>query len=937
VLLTNCDELPAVLNDRQGFFCIRGSDLDRLEAGDFRAMEAWLADAAYTAPKKSPQPHQTEALDALLPALQTHDRVSAIMACGTGKTLVALWVAESVARASSPAGSSGVPPPVGEHAPGRCLNPPPGTVAPRILILLPSLALLRQTLHEWLRETRLPSLAYLCVCSDPTVKEGIDALTTQQSDLDFQVSTDAASVRSFLDAPFAGVKMIFSTYQSASVVGAAMQPGEAFDFAVFDEAHKTAGREGRNFAFALDDKNLPIRKRLFLTATPRHYNPHDRDREGEARLLFSMDNPAVYGPQAYRLTFAEAARRGIICGYKVIISVITSEMVTNELLSHGEVLVNGDAVRARQVANQIALRDAIEKYDVKKVFTFHRDVKSAQSFVSAGPEGVGTHLNDVAADVRRLHSNSEISSSKSEISQSLVTSAPTNKFQIFHVNGSMPTARRERELRDFRAAARAVVSNARCLTEGVDVPAVDMVAFLSPRRSRVDIVQATGRAMRRSPGKTTGYVLVPLYVELTTGETVEAAVNRAQFDEVWDVLQSLQEQDDVLAEIIRAMREDRGRTNSFDDSRFHEIVEVCGPSIPLDKLRIAITTTCVNVLGVSWDERFGELLAYKDEFKDCDVPVRYSKNRQLGTWVVAQRQSRKFGELSETQIRRLEEIGFNWRPHGDNWDDKFAKLVAFKATNNHCDVPQRYKDDPELGIWVNRQRVFKKAGILRRKDQIAKLDGIGFSWHGGGASWEESFRQLVAYKRKHGHFSVSKNDDPKLAYWVKYQGYLKRNDKLSVKKVRQLESIGFGWGRTLGERGANGLTVEEQQWERMFNELLEFKKSKGHSNVPSKKSKLGNWVMVQRRNKKRKNDYNPERVRRLNEIGFNWVSQRSKLTWDELYAVLLKYKREHGDCNVPVSWPENQKLRWWVQNQRSAKKAKKLSDDKIRRLDEIGF
>jgi len=92
VLITNCDELPVVLNDRQGFFCIRGADLDRMEGEDFRAIEAWLADAVYTAPKKTPQPHQTEALDALLPALQTHDRVSAIMACGTGKTLVALWI-----------------------------------------------------------------------------------------------------------------------------------------------------------------------------------------------------------------------------------------------------------------------------------------------------------------------------------------------------------------------------------------------------------------------------------------------------------------------------------------------------------------------------------------------------------------------------------------------------------------------------------------------------------------------------------------------------------------------------------------------------------------------------------------------------------------------------------------------------------------------------
>jgi predicted helicase len=168
VLLTNCDELPAVLNDRQGFFCIRGSDLDRLEAGDFRAMEAWLADAAFTAPKKSPLPHQTEALEALLPALQTHDRVSAIMACGTGKTLMALWAAEHIANAGgktkgelvgraipcppSPANERVLVHPDGAHGVTRPTN------ATKILVLLPSLALLRQTLHEWLRETHLPSL-----------------------------------------------------------------------------------------------------------------------------------------------------------------------------------------------------------------------------------------------------------------------------------------------------------------------------------------------------------------------------------------------------------------------------------------------------------------------------------------------------------------------------------------------------------------------------------------------------------------------------------------------------------------------------------------------------------------------------------------------------------------------------------------------------------
>ena len=614
VLLTNCDDLPSVLNDRQGFFCIRGSDLERLEPEDFKAIEAWLADSSYRAHKKSPLPHQAEALDEILPALSEHHRVSAIMACGTGKTLIALWVAEKMQ-------------------------------ASHVLVLVPSLALLRQILHEWLRETNLPTLAYLCVCSDPTVKEGLDELDTKQSDLDFEVSTDTASVRKFLDASFTGVKVVFTTYQSAQVVGVALKTGEAFDLAVFDEAHKTAGREGRNFAFALEDANIPIRKRLFLTATPRHYNPHQQDREGDAQLVFSMDRPDVYGPQAYCLTFAEAARRGIICGYKVIISVITSEMVTNELLSRGDVLVNGDAVRARQVANQIALRDAVEKYGASKAFTFHRTVASAASFVADGSEGVRTHLPG---------------------------------FETFHVNGTMPTARREREMRDFRAAPRAVMSNARCLTEGVDVPAVDMVAFLSPRRSRVNIVQATGRAMRRSPGKTTGYVLVPLYVEQAADETVEAAVSRSAFDEVWDVLHSLQEQDDVLAELIRHMGEQKGRGKGFDDNRFADRVDIVGIQIGLEALRSAVTTRCFESLFSSWDTYFGKLLAFKERFGHCNVQQNYKADTSLASWVAAQRTRRTKGALTDEQVSRLDSLGFVWDMQSLSWDVSFAKLQAFK-------------------------------------------------------------------------------------------------------------------------------------------------------------------------------------------------------------------------------------------------------------------
>ena len=339
----------------------------------------------------------------------------------------------------------------------------------------------------------------------------------------------------------------------------------AFDLAIFDEAHKTAGREGANFGFALEDRNLQIAKRVFLTATPRHYDVRKKNKEGDKALVYSMDQPATYGPLVHTLSFAKAAKRGIICNYKIIISVVTSEMVNADLLSRGEVIVEGDVIRARTVANQIAIQKACEAHDLKKIFSFHRSVASAKDFTGDTASSIRTHLPD---------------------------------YETYHVNGEMRTASRERAMRAFREAERAIMSNARCLTEGVDVPAVDVVAFLSPRKSKVDIVQAAGRAMRTAPGKETGYVLLPLFLETQENETLKEALERTDFEEAWDVLQAMQEQDAVLADIIRQMREERGRRGGFDDSKLREKVEVLGPEVSLDLLRNAVSTAIVDRLGV---------------------------------------------------------------------------------------------------------------------------------------------------------------------------------------------------------------------------------------------------------------------------------------------------------------------------------------------------
>jgi superfamily II DNA or RNA helicase len=864
VLITNCDDLPRVINERQGFFCIRGSDLDRLTIEDFKGIETWLRDATYRPARKRPEPHQQDALRELVPALRARDRVSAIMACGTGKTLVALWTAENL----------------------KCS---------RTLVLLPSLALMRQTVHEWLRETSW-NLAYKCVCSDVTVAQDLDGITATQADLDFEVSTNSEPVRQFLDAPFDGPKVVFCTYQSAAVVGRAMKAGEQFDLGIFDEAHKTAGRKHRNYAFALEDSNIAIKKRLFMTATPRHYNPLKRNEAGEAQLVFSMDNSQVYGERAFTLTFAEAARRGIICPYKVLVSTITSEQVTNELLSRGEVLVAGDVIRARQVANQIVLRDAINKFGVKKIFTFHRSVKSAQSFVSRGGEGINAHVASLST---------------------------------YHVNGEMPTADRERLMRSFREAITAIMSNARCLTEGVDVPAVDMVAFLSPRHSRVDIVQAIGRAMRRSPGKSLGYVLVPLYVEQAAGESVEDAIRRAQFDEISEVLQSLQEQDEVLADMIRDAAEQKAKVKGFNDTGFADRIEFIGPALSLENLRRAVAARCIENLYVPWDIWMGKLKMFKERFGHCNVNARWSEDRSLGIWVLKQRRLKKKGLLNDQRIRDLDQLGFSWC--AKEKDILLGKLRAFKERFGHCNVPYRWSEDPKLGSWVVKQRKFKKKGFLSA-ERVRKLDQIGFCWSSLDYCWDENFAKMKAFKEKHGDCIPSNKAEPELTKWAYTQRRKYHRGELEPERKAKLDSIGFIW--SLAERQKK---MREETWGEMCAEFEKYPPNQRNGNLPVSNKRLAVWSNKQRFDRKA-GRLSQERIQRLDQLGFNWEQQRrERRTFEQYLSEFAEFRAKHGHCHVPIKYRENPRLGALAGELRVQRKKGVLFAERIAKLDELGF
>ena len=837
VIFTNARSLAADITKRKGLRSVRAAQFHDLTEDDFKRILAWLSDKKPEFKRWAPQPHQKEAIEKITAALKQSDRTTAVMACGTGKTLVALWAAEAQ---------------------------DPKTV----LVLVPSLALLSQTLPDWCKQTSWGNrFRYLCVCSDASVDRSAkeDEYALKQSDLEFPVTTDASQVKDFAAGNMTGVNVIFSTYQSAEVVAEGLK-GRFIDLGIFDEAHKTTGPKDGLFAFGLSDQNLRIKKRLFLTATPRHYDLRKRDKDGDYRTV-SMSDEAVYGKVSYRLSFSAAVAAGIIVPYKVIISVSLNKEVDNELLRRGSTLVRRNQIQAKWVANQIALKRAIEKTKASKIITFHSRVKPAEDFAGDGAQGFSEHCKG---------------------------------FEIFHVNGSQNAADRKALLYGFKAAPKGLITNARCLTEGVDVPAVDMVAFVDPRKSRIDIAQAAGRAMRqsRATNKKLGYIVVPLFIEQKKGETEAEAISRSGFDEVAMVLGAMLENDDELVDIIREMQEGRGRGDKFNPNKLHEKIQVIGPAIDLEEIESSIDAKIVDRLGASWDKYFGALQQFYAREGHCIVPQKHIAGElRLGSWVNTQRITKD--SLTLDRIERLDSIGFIWSPLEERWETLFAILQRYRNREGHCRVPANLEvNGKRLGRWVVTQR--RRKGELS-PERIRRLDSLGFSWHPVSEQWEKSFAALKQFYESEGHCRVSQTltvNGIKLGTWV--AGQRQKKHLLSPDQVNRLNSLGFNWD------------PRADRWESAFAALQKYHKRTGHCRVPPGHLecglKLGIWAGNLRSHKDK---LTTEQVKRLDTLGFSWDPRNEK--WESAYAALRLFREREGHCRVAAKQiVDGLKLGGWV-------------------------
>lgn len=472
-------------------------------------------------PRKKLRPHQEAALEDVYAGFETSDRGKLIMACGTGKTFTALRAAEEIA------GKGG-----------------------RVLFAAPSISLVNQSLREWAAESRIPIRAF-AVCSDPKVGRGADGDSARTYDLPIPATTDAARLADAAseDAPNR-LTVVFSTYQSMQRIAEAQEAGmPAFDLAICDEAHRTTGatlkdEERSNFLLVHDAEQVRARKRLYMTATPRLYAAAAKKKaEANDIVLASMDDESVYGPEFHRLGFAQAVNEQLLSDYKVAILVISEDQIN---LDYSEEL--GDSVNVGDVGRVIGCLNGLAKHDPEGR-EFHDDPQPMRRAVAFS--------NTIANSEHFVNLVAQLQDDAGRSQRALQAEAK-------HVDGTSGVLERADRLRWLGGETMVmrqqchILSNARCLTEGIDVPSLDAVLFLQPRKSQIDVVQAVGRVMRRTEDKKWGYIILPVVVP--AGEDPSRALDKNDaYAHVWQVLQALRSHDDRLDAWVNKLDLNEGR------------------------------------------------------------------------------------------------------------------------------------------------------------------------------------------------------------------------------------------------------------------------------------------------------------------------------------------------------------------------------------------
>jgi superfamily II DNA or RNA helicase len=906
----------------------------------------WVASKPLPRPKVTPLPFQKEAAAAIKKHLKDGGRAQIVMACGSGKTYTTLLAMEAL-------GSE------------------------RVLVLAPTLLLVKQLRDEWMRE-RTNAWATLAVCSDIGTDEGDDSTQLSPGEIGSKPTTDPAEIAIFLKSK--GPYVVFGTYASSARIATAQKKAgvPAFDLVVADEAHRIAGAVGkadkdeRAQRVVLDEKGIRAERRLFATATPRVYGG-DKKKDGEEVVLESMDDPTRFGEEVYKLTFQQAVDLERLVPYKLLVTIVTDEEIAALIHDRKYVDLQGKPIPADDLATAIAVRRAYKELGISRVISYHGNIKRARAFA--------------------------------QLVQEVKTSGKAPEAEC--VTGAMPVEDRKEALtRLANAEGPYLITNARCLTEGIDVPALDAVAFADPRRSQVDIVQAVGRAMRKPRGtssKTTGYIILPVFLSKKELNDPETAVEGSAFAPVLQVLRALKAHDPYRATFFAKILVEEGKRPHKKGEGIDEILQVSiGKELDralTKRLEQAVQLRAVEVAI----DRFPFWLALLRQFVNreghCLVPGSHHEDgHALGRWVSKRRQKRD--TLNTMQISELDQLGFVWDARGVMWPDGFNALQVFAKREGHARVPSKWVEQGyRLGQWVASQRNHFREGSLPQQ-RVNLLETIpGWTWAPRDARWDEQFSFAKALVDELGTSLLGRSAvdrrGNRVGQWLHSQRSSKGEGTDSrrrlllealphwtwntrdqhhvdrIDELKQLQLLTGNWKASYSENpGLNqylrryhdnperypnwvaealsslpGFTSQEDidPFQDTVSELYEFLakntrmpiRTKGKENAETQENRLARfvswnrWLMAKGR-------LASDRASQLEALpGWSWNAREDQ--WETGLVRLIQFAKEFGTCLVPQTFVCNDgfQLGAWVGTKRAQFKRGRIPEDRVKILESL--
>lgn len=724
---------------------------DSLDEDFFIHLNSLLVNKTIVLNPFEPKKHQERAIENAHVHFidENNDNGKLIMACGSGKSLTAYWIAKDLK-------------------------------SKMILIAVPSLALIKQTLEVWTRESVANNvdINWIAVCSDDTVSRiDDDIFTASTKDLGIDVSTDIDYISNWLQNPEHDTTIVFTTYQSGKIISEASSKANiTYDFGIMDEAHKTVGLKDSLFSHLVFNENIAINKRLFMTATERRY-------KGDSDVVTSMDDMDIYGDDFEVLTFKEAleSEPPILCDYKIIAMMVTKKEVASLIENNKFVRPASEnyteEIESEMLASTIALHKAIKKYGIKHTISFHSSIERSQFFQTQ--EKIFRKSFSVYVDL-----------------------------ETFHVSGTTPTATRNIIIDTFSKSDNSLITNARCLTEGVDVPNIDCVLFADPKQSTVDIVQAVGRALRLSEGKKFGYVLVPILID---DENIDVDdIQNKSFKAIISILRALAASDERIIDYFNTTDETQVSTGNgivdfdiplgvnIDINEFNKAIKLSVIAKikklkwrPFEEARNFVKSLNLST-GAEWKQYCkGELV--DKGIKPDDIPSSPNSTYKLTGW-----------------SGMPDWLGYNKKDKYLPFEEarEFSRSLGFKTTREW----QRYC------IGKVKKLDVKPNDIPRSPDQVYRRDGW-ISWNNwlksgtGFRSFEEAKQFVIA-------LNLSHKDE-----WQKYctnkiDGLEKKPNDIPRDPDLRYRNDWINWNDWLtGEKGR----VQEEY--RSFEEAREFARS----------------------------------------------------------------------------------------------------------------